>query len=73
MALQSTVSDLWQSLLSARTYQTYNVGYRTYASFLASNGVIWIGKQTYVTDIRGYINLLRCTLLQKSEIITYNY
>lgn len=45
MALKSTVSDLWQNVLSARTYQTYNVGYRTYTSFLASNGVIWIGKR----------------------------
>ena len=45
MALKSTVSDLRQSVLSARTYQTYNVGYRTYTSFLASNGVIWIGKR----------------------------
>jgi hypothetical protein len=45
VALKSTVSDLWQNVLSARTYQTYNVGYRTYTSLLASNGVIWIGKR----------------------------
>jgi hypothetical protein len=45
VALKSTVSDLRQSVLSARTYQTYNVGCRTYTSFLASNGVIWIGKR----------------------------
>jgi hypothetical protein len=45
VALKSTVSDLWQNVLSARTYQTYNVRYRTYTSCLASNGVIWIGKR----------------------------
>ena len=45
VALKPTVSDLWQSVLSARTYQTYNVGYVTYTSLLASNGVIWIDKR----------------------------
>jgi hypothetical protein len=26
VALKSTVSDLWQNVFSARTYQTYNAG-----------------------------------------------